>query len=302
MMYLTDLPTETLLLILQFLSRIDLATFLRCQTTSKRFRLLVQDCLFGPGKDDNYERVSTGAQQVQPLLLSRFRPLFRSLYCFTPLERTRRPVLTLGGDYARPFKRLPWAKSADERKAYLPADVEASWRTLSVTFGCGPSITRLDVVKSYSSEEFNDEGRDHVQYLQVDLQSASSSSSTGSLTMGLLYDLLLCGGPVGSNDAATFGRETGSWELLPGRALRSADVLRAYECFIAADDDLVDAGPDAARSAILYVQGGTVNPNGGSRLAGPMDASDWEPEMLGPRPKLLPWQGPVQPIEMMAEF
>lgn len=286
-MYLTDIPTEILLVILEWLARVDLPAFLRCQATSKKLRLLVRDCIYGPVGD---KAILTADQPVQPLLMRKFGPLFRSRDCFTALERGTRHFLTLEGDCTRPFKRLPWAKDIDRREAYARPD--ASWRDLGVSFGCRMPITQLDIVKSYSSEELNEEGRDHVQYMQADL---AASSSTGALTMGLLYDLLLCGGPVGDGGAVTFGaRETGSWELLLGRRLRSADVLFEYECFIAGDEDLVDSGRDAAQAAVLYVQGGTVDLFDQDRLAGVGDASDWEPEMLGPTPKLLPWQGPEQ--------
>lgn len=309
-MDLTDLPTETLLSILHFLARIDLATLLRCQATNKKLRLLVQDCLFGPVSDNDNESVSTEAHEVQPLLFSRFKPLFEypsPVYCERPLDRTGRIDITEHWDYVPPFKCLPWAKSAGEREAYLPPDVEASWRALSITSGCGPPITRLDIVKSYGLDIFKSyelESSDRVQYMQADLRPASSSSSstTGSLTMGLLYDLLLCGGPVGSMDAATFGCETVRWELHLGKSLRGIEAVRNDQRYHAAMGEVVDSGPGAARSAILHVHGsafrrvecGLFGPD--AAVAGPTEAYDWEPEMVGPRPRLLPWPGPRQEV------
>lgn len=292
-MLLLELPTETLLVVLEFVAGIDLPAFLRCQATSKKLHLLVHDILSSPrspaarasGLDAN--KTASSPVQLQPLFVREFGPLFRSADCFTPSEREDMFFLTLEGDYTRPFKRLSWAKDVISREIFLRN--EASWRNLSVTFGRGPPITQLDIVKSYSSEIFNEDGRDHIQYLQVDL---AASTENGCLTMGLLYDLVLCGGWVGDNDMVTFGGETGSWELLLGRKLRSYDVLFEYECFIANDEDLVDRGPDAAQTAILYVQGGTVDGCDEDRLTGADDANDWEPEMLGQPPKLLPWQGP----------
>lgn len=195
--------------------------------------------------------------------------------------------LSLNGDATRPFRRLPWAspRSGNDdpalRDVYLRPG--ASWRDLSVTFACGPPITRLEIVKSYSSEDFNEDGRDHVQHLLVDL----STSSGGFLTMGLLYDLLLCGGAVGDDSAATFGCETGAWDLLLGRRLRSYDLLVEYECFIPDDEELVDSGPGAEGSAILYVRGGTVEVDDQDRrFEEPEDDDEWVPRMLGDMPRI----------------
>lgn len=200
--------------------------------------------------------------------------------------------LSLSGDVTRPFRRLPWAAAptcgngndgsiVPVRDAYLRPG--ASWRGLSVTFARGPPITRLEVVKSYSSEDFNEDGRDHVQHLLVDL-----STSGGFLTMGLLYDLLLCGGVVGDESVATFGSETGAWDLLLGRRLRSWDLLVEYECFIPDDDELVDSGPEAQGSAILYVRGGTVEVDDQDRRFEEPEDDDveWVPHILGDMPKI----------------
>ena len=244
------------------------------------------------------------AASVNPVLLHDFRPLFSSAACFTPAERSRmRWFLSLSGDVTRPFRRLPWARgggggggegegegegeggqgNAAPRDAYLRPG--ASWRGLSVTLARGPPVTRLEVVKSYSSEDFNEGGRDHVQHLLVDL----CAPGAGFLTMGLLYDLLLCGGGVGDDSAATFGGETGAWDLLPGRRLRSYDLLAEYECFIADDEGLVDSGPGAEGSAILYVRGGTVEVDDQDRrFEDPEDdgCAGWVPEMLGDVPRI----------------
>lgn len=202
--------------------------------------------------------------------------------------------LSLNGGVTRPFRRLPWAAPAPRcengnycstvlvRDAYLRPG--ASWRDLSVTFACGPPITRLEIVKSYSSEDLNEDGRDHVQHLLVDL----SNSGGGFLTMGLLYDLLLCGGAVGDDSAATFGCETGAWDLLLGRRLRSYDLLVEYECFIPDDEELVDFGPEAEGSAILCVRGGTVEVDDQDRRFEEPEDDDveWVPQMLGDMPRI----------------
>lgn len=289
-MYLTGLPTEVILVILEFLAAVNLKTFLRLQATSKRLRLLVHDVLSGPTSQRRVGHKATvlSNPQVQALFKRYFGPLFRSADCFTPSERGRTLFLTLDGDHTRPFRCLPWATHIEARRCFLGPG--ASWRSISVTFGSGSPITHLDIVKTYSGDEYNDEGRDHVQYLQVDL---SASGHTGYLTMGLLYDLLLCGGRVGDINAATFGGETGSWELLLGKRLVSYDVLYDFECFIASDEELVDSSSHAAQAAILYVQGGTVDVHHQGRAE---ETDDWEPQVLGQLPKLLAWQGPEPDI------
>lgn len=293
---LIDLPPEVLLPILAHLSIIHLPTFLNCQATCTTFRLLAQDVLTRPPApastwltaisaedDDRRRRTGPGPSwSPNPLLARNFSPLLSSSNCFTQAERDSvRWFLTLNGDVARPFRRLPWARDAGARERYLRPG--ASWRGLGVTLGAGPPVTRLDIVKNYSSEDLNEDGRDHVQHLRVDMPAAR-----GFLTMGLLYDLLLCGGAVGDERAATFGGETGSWELLLGARLRSHDLLLEYECFVKDDEDLVDRGPDAAQSAILLVRGGTIDVADQDRRFGELedDEVEWVPRILGDMPKI----------------
>lgn len=253
---------------------------------------------------------------MNPVLAFAFAPLFSSSACFTPEERRRaRWFLSLNGDLGKPFRRLPWAAGRDRdgdvngdggiipclrqrREAYLRPG--ASWRGISITFARGPPITRLEIVKSYSSEGFNEAGRDHVEHLLVDLTPPSSSPSSadsggsGFLTMGLLYDLLLTHGAVGDESAATFGDDTGAWDLLLGRRLRSYELLVEYECFIPDDEELVDLCPEADGAAILYVRGGsTVEVDDQDRrFAGDGHEDDegegrWVPAMLGgERPRI----------------
>ncbi|KAI3394120.1 hypothetical protein diail_3203 [Diaporthe ilicicola] len=261
------------------------------QTACRSFRLLAQEILSHPSGplqasglegDDASPGPPSSPTGPNPVLAQAFGPLFSSTASFTAGERRRtRWFLTLNGDVTRPFRRLPWAQSAALRDAYLRPG--ASWRDMSVTFGRGPPVTRLEVVKSYSSEDFNADGRDHVQFLRVEI-----APSPGFLTMGLLYDLLLCGGAVGDESAATFGPETGGWDLLLGRRLRSDDLLVEYECFIPDDDELVDSGPSAVQSAILYVRGGTVEVDDQDRRFEEPEDDDigWEPEVLGDFPKI----------------
>ncbi|KAI0485770.1 hypothetical protein F4859DRAFT_394692 [Xylaria cf. heliscus] len=277
MAVLQDLPNETLILILSFLSAIDLQSTLLAQRVSRRFRGVIQDAILRSASSTarakpHSESVAAGASEaeINPLLQAKFRGLFNSADCFTEAERARYWVLTLDGDFTLPFRRLPWAADARlaSRDAFLRP--EASWCGLSPTFGTSPPMRHLDVVKSFESDAGSP-----VAYFQVELPPSG-------LSMGLLYDILLC-------EEALYGLDTGSWQLLVGKSLKSFDVLYRWGCFIIdqpGESQLVREKPDAA---ILFVRGGercshtTLNQN------------DWTPQRLvkESRPKFLPWQGPL---------
>lgn len=264
---LQDLPTESFILILEWIARIDIQSLIISQLTSKQFHSVVRDVLLSiQNGDQRHESCPEEKSVIHPLWKFKFRGLFNLADCFTEGDRARLIYLTLDGDYMLPFRRLPWAQDEVRRAAYLRP--EASWRPLSLTFGHAP-VTHLDVVKTYSS---SDGSRDTVDYYQVGLPSSG-------LSMGLFYDLLL-------SEGVTYGCNTGGWELLLGKRLRSYDVLLEYECFIADDSELVEFGGVAQQAAILYVRGGSTYEDN-------LDQGTWIPRRIGKaRPKLFPWQGP----------
>ncbi|KAI1298676.1 hypothetical protein F5Y03DRAFT_260753 [Xylaria venustula] len=269
---LRHLPNETLILILRFLGAIDLQSAILAQHVSRRFRDVLQDAvLYGSFPDSPLDSRYSGSSRgdVNPFLQSRFTGLFNSADCFTAVERARFWILTLDGDATLPFRRLPWAtRRSSSRDAFLRP--EASWRGLSPTFGTGPRTRRLDVVKGFEGGTASP-----VAYSQVELP------ETG-LDMGLLYDLLLC-------EETLYGPDTGSWQLLFGKSLKSFDVLYRWGCFIIdepGESQLVSETPDAA---ILFVRGG----DGCSETA--LGWDEWVPQRLvkSREPKFLPWQGPL---------
>lgn len=266
---LHDLPTETFILILDWLGIIDLQSLMLSQRTSRQFQSMVQDALSSSTENNGCKRRSQWADQPQihPLWKCKFKGLFNSADCLTEKERRWMVYLTLDGDHTPPFRQLPWAQDETKRLSYLRP--EASWRALSVTLGHAPSITHLDLVKTYSA---SDGTRDTVDYCQVDVPSSG-------LTMGMFYDLLL-------SEGVTYGGNTGCWELLLGKRLRSYDVLLEYECFIADDEELVEVGEPSRPAAILYVSGGSgCNVN--------LEREVWIPRPIGKDPlTLFPWQGP----------
>ena len=266
MALLTDLPAELLTQILTILGHIDLRSLIVSQAASRHFHAIGQDVI--RSVQDHRQLSGVTAARIHPLWRGKFRGLFNSADCFNDEERRAMRYLTLDGDRTLPFRRLLWAQSHETRATYLRLD--ASWRVISVTFGSGP-ISHLDVVKSYG---WSTGGTDEVDYLQVALPPSG-------LTMGILYDLLLC-------DMTMFGRETGSWALLVGRRLRSYDQILEWECFIEDDEDMVDSGPDAQTSAILFVRGG----DGCGYSAQPTADGSWTPMILGDVPCFFPWQGP----------
>ncbi|TRX89395.1 hypothetical protein FHL15_009693 [Xylaria flabelliformis] len=275
MALLQDLPNETLILILSFLGAIDLQSTLLAQRVSRRFQGVIQDAVLYSASNSRVNSCSESATgysglDLNPLLQAKFRGLFHSVECFTAAERARYWALTLDGDVTLPFRRLPWA--ADSSLAYRDAFLrsEASWRRLSPTFGTAPPIRHLDVVKS-----LEDNIDDPVAYFQVDIPHPG-------LSMGLLYDILLC-------EEALYGPDTGSWQLLTGKRLKSFDVLYRWGCFIddsRGESQLVGEKPDAA---ILFVSGSEWC----SHKA--IDRHEWTPQRLtkNSRPKFLSWQGPL---------
>lgn len=265
---LHDLPTETFMLILDWLKVIDLQSLILSQRTSRQFHSMVQDALC-IRENRNCKRGSrlAGKPRIHPLWKSKFLGLFNSRDGLTEWERQWLLYLTLSGDYTLPFRKLPWAQDETTRSAYVRP--EASWRGLSLTLGHAP-ITHLDLVKTHSD---SDGSRDTVDYCQVDIPGPG-------LTMGFFYDLLL-------SEGVTYGWDTGGWELLLGKRLRSYDVLLEYECFIAGDEDLVDAGEPSRQAAILYVMGGDGCEENLER------GEVWKPRPISKDPPtLFPWQGP----------
>ncbi|KAI2465883.1 hypothetical protein F4781DRAFT_407660 [Annulohypoxylon bovei var. microspora] len=268
MAYLLDLPNEVLITILDLLATVNLQSLIISQPTNRRLHALVQDVIY------NIQNISAASYKISgeetkihPFLKTKFKGLFNTADCFTAVEKSKRVYLSLNGDFTLPFRRLPWAQDEDERQLYFRP--EASWRDISLTFGRAP-ITHLDVVKSYSAP-----GGDSVDYYQLEMPPSG-------MTMGLFYDVLLC-------DTATYRRETGSWELIVGKRLRSYDVLSEYECFIPDDRDLVDYGEKARQAAVLYVRGGPVSRNPTSEA----EENNWIVSSQN-KQRLLPWQGPIQ--------
>ncbi|KAI0111702.1 hypothetical protein F4814DRAFT_423328 [Daldinia grandis] len=276
MTVLLNLPNEILISILDALADVDLQSLIIVQLMNRRLYALVEDILYNVKTISNTNDASGDeGTRIHPLWRRKFKGLFNTSDCFTDEEKTRMAFLTLNGDYTLPFRRISWAQTESERDAYRRPG--ASWREISLTFGRAP-ITHLDVVKTYSAPE-----GDAVDYYQVDLPPSG-------MTMGLFYDVLLC-------DEATYGYETGSWELIVGRGLHSFDVLFEYQCFIPDDRDLVDIGKEARQAAVLYVRGGLV-----SRKFKPEPEEDsWIVNSHMER-RLLPWQGPIQNFTMTGYF
>ncbi|KAI1460412.1 hypothetical protein F4805DRAFT_392268 [Annulohypoxylon moriforme] len=268
MAYFLDLPNEVLITILELLATGDLQSLILLQLTNRRLYALVRDVIY------NIQNASVAGSNnklrethIHPFLKIKFKGLFNTADCFTAAEKSKLAYLSLNGDYTLPFRRLPWAQDENKRRAYFRP--EASWRDIPLTFGQAP-ITHLDVVKSYSAPE-----GDSVDYYQLEMPSSG-------MTMGLFYDVLLC-------DTATYRRETGSWELIVGKRLRSYDVLSEYECFIPDDRDLVDYGEDARQAAVLYVRGGPISHN----IVSETEENNWISSSRN-KQRLLPWQGPIQ--------
>ncbi|KAI0539368.1 hypothetical protein GGR58DRAFT_237792 [Xylaria digitata] len=270
---LQHLPNEALVLILRFLGAMDLQSTIRAQSVSRRFRDVIQgavlrSALGSRANADSKVALGSSGGEINPFLRAKFKGLFNSADCFP--EATRFWGETLDGDATLPFRQLPWPS----RDAFLRP--EASWRGLSPTFGMSPPTRRLDVVKTFESDP-----RNPVEYFQVELPDSG-------LSMGLLYDILLC-------EEALYGSCTGDWKLLFGMGLDSFDFLYRWGCFVIDDDDepgeseFVCQTPDAA---ILFV----FDIRGSGEVV--LDMDEWMPQrLMSSRPKFLPWQGPLVKLE-----
>lgn len=184
---------------------------------------------------------------------------------------------------------LPWGQNDYLSEVFLRP--YASWQNLSITFGCGMPVTQVDIMKSFlgtwvSRIPFP------VQCMQLDL---SAAGSTGFLTLGLLYDLFLCIGPVGLEYRSLASiTNISKWTLTAGTRLRSVDEFFRQKGLNYLDTEMIDCSPKMAQSAILHVVGGSFVLFGKRRLTRRPGVSQWAPYMLGPMPKLLPWQGPMR--------
>ncbi|ETS81586.1 hypothetical protein PFICI_06588 [Pestalotiopsis fici W106-1] len=284
---LSDLPAELFDAILEHLYIVDLWTLLLSQSTSRRFRRVVQlilsrsnlpytEQVTDEDEDDDDDDGSSYwcSYDINVMLWRNFNYIFRPTSCFTveEIEQQNNYYLTIVGNRALSFQRLRWVKEDHSRQAYLRP--EASWRHLTIARPCQKKpFTRLEIIRSYTSDEHGDE----VEYLRLDLL------DQGILTMGLLYDTLL-------SDMVHFGNNTGGWVLHRGVRLRNYDLLLEYECFVINDDELLDLGPDSQQCAILHIEGAAVEAD--TEVESWTVNHDWTPSMIEPdRIRFLNWDG-----------
>ncbi|KAI2781615.1 hypothetical protein F4815DRAFT_68754 [Daldinia loculata] len=294
-MSLSSLPPETLSLVLEFLADEDLTSLILSQRVCKRFQATIERILFQLPLRRAWD--GTNPIGVCPLLLGKFSHLFvNGKGEFSPDE---------GWNTGIPFRRLPWAAKRQADGAAVKAVAmqdspylrrEASWRRLSVTFGAGPSVRSVDVIKVLTVY-----GGTSMEYKQLDIPPPLSEVSgnadesveegrEGILTMGLLYDLLASG--VGH-----MGQITTSWQFLPGSRLgsyndwqklrlqnRYPDVKRIKELFVKDNE-----------SAVLFVTGhrGCTMGRRMRRKSCSEEDKVWEPKVIGGIPiKIRSWQEP----------
>ncbi|KAI0135110.1 hypothetical protein F4814DRAFT_436893 [Daldinia grandis] len=300
-MSLPSLPPEALSIALEFLVDEDLTSLILARRVCKRFQETIERILFQLPLTKAWD--GTSPIGVCPLLLEKFKHLFvNGRREFRPDE---------GRSTGLPFRHLPWAaeRQADgttvkevvmKDSPYLRP--EASWRRLSVTFGAGPAVRAVDVVKVLTvyggtsmdcgrlyipppSSEISGEDNESVaeddkgEEGEADEEGEESEEGEeGILTMGLLYDLLASG--VGH-----MGTKTTSWQLLPGSRMGSykewqklraqsqyPNVERIKELFVKDDE-----------SAVLFVTGQRGCTMGGhmkGKIYGEEDRA-WEPEAIG---------------------
>ncbi|KAI1382404.1 hypothetical protein F4677DRAFT_25197 [Hypoxylon crocopeplum] len=249
-MQMLALPPEVLSQVLEILGDLDLASLVVVQRVCKSFKAIGERILLQQPSGSRH-----GADAINPVFLSKFATLFHAVKDFYDGQKA-------------PFRQLPWAAAHsvtghvseklayDKRYArhggvftYIPESAmhdspylrpEASWRRLSVTWGTGPKITAVDVVKVLSAR-----GGTSMVYEQLDVPPASG------LTMGLFYDLLASG-------RGTTSYHSRGWQLLPGKRLTSYDDwLRIKDAHPSTQRtlDLLVEDDDSRTSAVLFVTG-----------------------------------------------
>ncbi|KAL7629133.1 hypothetical protein AAE478_000652 [Parahypoxylon ruwenzoriense] len=269
-MGLLNLPSETLSLVLEFLGSEDLASLILVQCVCKRFQEIAARLLFhcpdqppagaagtsqsGGGAGD--AGVSDASAGVNPLLLRHFGPLFDTALS-SPGAKTGKNTTVLNKDDKLPFRALPWAAARRKKSKLTEAAMrgsphlrpEASWRRLSVTWGVGPPIRSLDVLKVMTV--FGGTGMGFQELEIPALGEEGKGGGEGYLTMGTLYDLLASG-------RGTTGPATMRWRLLPRRRLRSYDAwerLRARQTYPDKEGVRALLAADDEAAATLFVEG-----------------------------------------------
>ncbi|KAI1470135.1 uncharacterized protein F4812DRAFT_315627 [Daldinia caldariorum] len=319
-MPLLNLPPETLSLILEFLADEDLTTLILAQRVCKHFQASIERIVFQLPLCKKWN--GPGPIGICPLLQDKFGQLF----VHKRREKNMGIAKSWGTDLA--FRSLPWAAGrgkggAEVREVEMRDSPylrpEASWRRLSVTFGAGPAVRSVDVLKAltmyggtsmdyeqlvipppppphafYSLKKSGvDDGTTAADASSKEEEEEAQEDGEGILTMGLLYDLLASG-------EGHMGYVTTGWQFLPGTRLRSYDdwqELSARERY-----------PGRKRIAQLFVRdeesaGLLVTGHRGCVMGMPRREKQalseeerlWVPRAIGGIPvKLLPWQGPFQ--------
>ncbi|KAI1806714.1 hypothetical protein F4811DRAFT_510061 [Daldinia bambusicola] len=331
-MPLISLPPETLSLVLELLADEDLTTLILAQRVCKHFQASIERILFQLPLSKKWN--GPGPIGICPLLQDKFGQLF-----FHERREGKGTGMSMrkawNTDLA--FHILPWAEGRrkggpDVREVEMRDSPflrpEASWRRLSVTFGAGPAVRSVDVLKaltvyggtgleyeqlvippplppphaSYSSEESgvdaaadaSREGEEEEKGKEKEEEEGEKEKdSRGILTMGLLYDLLASG-------EGHMGYVTSAWQFLPGTRLSSYEKwqeLSARERYpgrkriteLFVRDDV---------SAVLFVtghRGCVMGGRGGKKKIPSEEERVWVPKAIGGIPiQLTPWQGPLR--------
>ncbi|KAI1088332.1 hypothetical protein F5B19DRAFT_429888 [Rostrohypoxylon terebratum] len=307
-MSLSNLPTETLSLILKCLADEDLATLLIAQRVCKRFHAIIQHILEHHSSDKEYLPQADASQAVNPLLWQHFSHILDTLEVSLASGRQGRAVT----DINLPFYELPWVRRRtpvdEEGRRPRPRnrDVrgiphlrpEASWRRLSLTWGMDPGIKRLDIVHWSVAH-----GGTGLSYTQLEIPSTATADGKGGgdgvLTMGLFYDLMTSG-------VRHKARLTKGWQLMLGCRLGNYDNWKKmrsrsqYPTRGAIKSLLV---PEEG-SAVLYAPKYRSCIQSSTHLRKESENEDdlaWDPKPIGGLPIVSrPWQGPDNDWSKMA--
>jgi hypothetical protein len=207
----------------------------------------------------NHPHEGTIKPEINVMLKRKFKGLFNSKDCLKRAEL--KSSLGRLPDPELPFRRLPWASDEPSRDRYLLE--EASWRSLSVTWGSLP-ITEVGIIMMFTVY-----GGTSLSYLQLEVP-------RDGLTMGRYYDLLL-------SDEWSFGNNTHGWRLYLGKRLSSNKALEELRqtTTYPSDRQVIGVCTKAPQSAVLIIEA-QRGCTGSRRIMRPDEF--WRPEMIGDEP------------------
>lgn len=219
-----DIPPELLNSIFEYLGTADLVSLLKSQRVCRRFQSASRHALHYLATHPT----ATEAVLSNAVIQKRFSWI---------LNYTPKGTGAYYGDCPESaFRKLPWAMNPVTRAQYLRP--EASWRSLSVTWGSLP-VKQLEIINLGRGYR-----RANLDYFYIDVP-------VSGLTLGAYYDLLLSNNNHYVSDLAR-------WRLMIGVRLSAYDALRELNTgrYISRDQviGILVADAQASQAAVLFAE------------------------------------------------